>query len=161
MTTTPHTPAAWNDADVLDGMELVDKATLKGVPFLITGLTFKTNDRRVNFVYVDGERADGTTFSFNDSSSGVRAQLVSYLAERDLSDAVDSGDTVPVRIVAPLGLRVSEYDTEDDNGRPKKGRTYYLTTSGKRAGVPAETSEPAPTSATPARATRSRRTTAK
>jgi hypothetical protein len=159
--TTPHIPAAWNDAEILDGMEIVDKATLKGVPFLVTGLTFRTNDKRVNFVYVDGERADGSTFTFNDSSSGVRAQLVSYLAERGLSDAVDSGETVPVRIVAPLGVRVSEYDTEDDNGRPKRGKTYYLTTSGKRAGVPAETPVTSPAPATTAAKPRSRRTTAK
>lgn len=133
-------PEEWGSADQLDGLELVDKHTLKGVPFRITAVTFATNQRGVSYVYVDGENLLGEPFSFNDSSSGVRAQIVAYLTSKGQDSAVDTGITVPVSLVIPRGLRISEFEVQDEKNRSKMARTFYLTTSGKRpAPVPAST----------------------
>lgn len=136
-TSNPNLPAGWSDADQLDGLELVDKATLIAIPFRITSVYFETNTRGVEYVYVDGETQDGGGFTFNDSSTGVRAQIITHLKQKGLDAAVDSGEVVPLNLVIPRGLRASEFDVTDDRGRPKRARTYYLTTSGKRAGLPA------------------------
>jgi len=83
---------------------------------------------------VDAEYASGERFTFNDSSTGVRAQAVEYLKTRGRDAAVDTGDKVPVRLVIPRGLRVSEFDVdvqERNRTVTKKARTYYFTTSGQ------------------------------
>lgn len=134
-TSTPRLPQDWQDTEQLDGLEVVDKAQLLEVPFRITSLYFETNQRGVSFVYVDAEDADSNGFTFNDSSSGVRQQLVSYLIKSEQDSAVESGEVVKMNLVIPKGLRVSNFTVKDDHGRDKAARTYYLTTSGKRAGA--------------------------
>lgn len=130
-------PGTWTEADQIEGADFLDKADLVNVPFRATGLRFYSNDRGVAYVEVDGERVDGTTFTFNDSSSGVRTQLVSYVTGKNMAEIVNSGVFTPISLVAPNGLRVSEYDVVDA-GRTKKAKTYYLTTSGKRPDAAAE-----------------------
>lgn len=153
-------PNAWQNADILDGLDIEDKSKLVGVPFLITGCQFKPSNDNVNICYVDGEYVDGTGFTFTDSSTGVRAQLIAYLAEKKQDHIVDSGEYLSFRIVAPNGLRVSEYDRPIRTGagpvtsqalrqQPQKVKTYYLTTSGRRAareeaGKPTSTRRTAP-----------------
>jgi hypothetical protein len=87
--------------------------------------------RDVAYVYVEGEQEDGTTFTFNDSSSGVRDQLEKFLAGMGKAELLD--EWVDVSIVAPKGLRVSEYPVKDERGRERMSKTYYITTAGRRA----------------------------
>ncbi len=129
-------PKEWQNADQLDGFDLIDKSNLVGVPFRISSVRFDQNAAGVSYVYCDAENAIGDTFTFNDSSSGVRAQIVAFLSSRDMDSAVDTGVLVPMNLVAPRGLRVSEYEVRDDRGKTKNARTYYLTTSGQRASEP-------------------------
>jgi hypothetical protein len=124
----------WHDgsaAVMLDGMDLVDKAQLVGVKFRITGVKQTVGARDVAYVYVEGEQEDGTTFTFNDSSSGVRDQLEKFLAGMGKAELLD--EWVDVSIVAPKGLRVSEYPVKDERGRERMSKTYYITTAGRRA----------------------------
>jgi len=146
-------PRAWQDEAMLDGLDLTPKAELIGVPFRITGASFRTgggnNADGAGYVVcdIDAEFADGRTFTFNDSSTGVKAQIVKYLSENGHGDKVDTGEYVEFSIVIPKGLRDSEFDTTDERGRPKKGRTFYLTTSGRRTKTGSDSgSEPAPKS---------------
>lgn len=132
-----NVPAHWNDAEILDGLAIVDKKELINVPFRIIGVYFETSKNEISYVYIDGEHVNGETFTFNDSSSGVRAQVIDYLKNRGRDSIVDTGAYEQVSIVIPRGLRVSEFEVRatDERGRfiDKTARTYYLTTSGKRA----------------------------
>lgn len=142
---TDRLPEAWSGIAQLDGLELVAKDELLGDPFLINTVWFTTNDKGVSFVYVEAERPNGQRFNFNDSSTGVRAQIVEYLTQRGHDHIVDTGEEFPMALVIPRGLRKSEFDAVvEENGRKvtKKARVFYLTTSGKRAAAPAP--EPAP-----------------
>jgi hypothetical protein len=134
----PNLPSAWDAEGVeqLDGYDLIDKNELIGKPFLVTNIRFTTNERGVEYVYVDALDAAGDPFQFNDSSStGVREQLVRHLTDRDKAGAVETGEDVPVRLAFFNGLRKSEYYVKDERGRDKLTRTYYLTLSGKRPSV--------------------------
>ncbi len=132
ITTANVLPTEWADTEQLDGLTLVDKAELEGTPFRITAVWFETNERGVNYVYVDAELADGTEITFNDSSKGVRAQIVSRLSALGQDHVVDTNEVVPMLLVIPNGLRKSEFTVRDDKGKEKLARTFYLTTSGKR-----------------------------
>jgi hypothetical protein len=131
--TEPQTVTPWgSDVDVLDGLNLKDKAEIVGTPFLIESVWFETGQRAVEYVYIQAQFEDGTQFTFNDSSSGVYRQIESYLAAKGHKPEI--GQAVPLRLVIPEGLRFSEYEVKDERGRDKKAKTYYLTTSGKKAG---------------------------
>lgn len=139
--TDDNLPAGWGDADQLDGFERTDKHDLVGVPLRITGVTNGLNNRGVEIMYLDGERADGTTFTITDSSGqGIKGQVLDYLDTKGVT--VEEDKVVAVSIVAPKGLRLSVYDPTDKDGNPVIGRdgkplkdvkTFYLTTSGRRA----------------------------
>lgn len=131
-TDEPKAVTPWgSDVDVLDGLNLKDKAELVGTAFLIESVWFETGARAVEYVYIQGQFADGSQFTFNDSSSGVYRQIESYLAGKTITPEI--GQKVSMRLVIPDGLRFSEYDVKDEKGRDKKAKTYYLTTSGKQA----------------------------
>lgn len=143
-------PAAWQNDEVLEGLDIVDKSKLTDVPFRVLGCVFKSNNEGVSICYIDAERADGYQFTFLDSSTGVRAQIVKYLTEKGMDAAVSNeGEYVEFKLVAPEGLRLSEYDipVRLPNGNPVPGkfrqaRTYYLTTNGER-GARGQASKPA------------------
>lgn len=127
----PRVVTQWgSDVEILDGLDLLDKAELLDRPFMIESVWFESGQRNVEYVYVQGQFENGDGFTFNDSSSGVYKQLESYLNSKESKPEI--GQVVPVRLVIPRGLRVSEYMVQDDRGREKKSKTYYLTTSGKR-----------------------------
>jgi hypothetical protein len=131
--TTSNLPTAWGDAEQLDGPNLLDKADLVGKPFRITTVYFTVNASGVAYVYADAENVEGETFTFNDSSTGVRQQLVAHLEKIGRGHIIASGEEQELNLVIPQGLRVSEYEIPGQKG--KKARTFYLTTSGKRASV--------------------------
>jgi hypothetical protein len=135
-------PAAWQNEEQLSGLAIEDKRTLVGVPFRIVSLYFTEgtgrDDETVSYVYVEAERptVDDSMemFMFNDSSTGIRKQLVELLTARGLDAVVDSGERLNLSLVIPKGLRFSEYDTKDRAGHVvKNARTYYLSTNGKPA----------------------------
>lgn len=140
--TTPL-PRDWQTDEILDGLELVDKAELLGNPFRITGCRFELNANNVSLCYIDAQRIDGTGFTFQDSSTGVRAQLVKYLNDKGLDAGIETGEYIEFVLVAPNGLRKSDYETPARTpsgavipGKVRQGTTYYLTTSGKRSTGP-------------------------
>lgn len=149
-------PRNWQDAETLEGYDFEDKANLVGEPFLITDVEFYTNDKGVAMVNVDAEKADGAQFRFNDSSTGVYAQLREHLGKR-VGD-IEDGTVFPMRLVVPKGLRVSTYGLDKQNNivdvndtrAVKKPRTYYLTTGGKPA-APTAPEKPAKRPARPAK----------
>lgn len=128
------TPEAWGDVDFIEGADLVDKAELVGKSFLITGIRFEKNSRGIEYVYVEAEDEAGEEFDFNDSStSGVKAQLMTYLESRGATVNVESGEVHDVKIAVPRGLRVSTYEVQDMRGKTKTAKTYYLTGGGRAA----------------------------
>lgn len=134
----PELPADWFDGpDTMEvtGLDLVDKATLVEVPFLITRVAFALGSKDVAYVYADFVRIDGTAGSFNDSSTtGVRTQIEELWTLHKGSEPTYTPRDVEkvwndVKIPARKGLRVSEYIPE---GRKEKARTYYLAANGVR-----------------------------
>jgi hypothetical protein len=122
----------WGTAEELTGVDLLDKAELVGIPFCITAAWFTENQRGIEYVYVEGMKEDGTVFTFNDSSSGVKAQIENILKNRGI-DAVPTEDApYDFRLIIPKGLRKSEYEVKDERQRTKIAKTYYLTTNGQR-----------------------------
>lgn len=130
-------PAAWGtEFEEFNGHDLTDKSALVGVPFLIIGVEFERNENRgydTAFVYALDEH--GTEFEFSDSSTtGVKTQLQTYLAERDLNPAAGGGFQT-IRLVIRKGLRRQDFKAMDDKtGKMKSVSTYYLSANG-RAGT--------------------------
>ncbi len=142
--TSVPVPSAWANETALDGVDLIAKDELVGVPFLITAAWFETNKNGVEYAYVEGETGDGTPFTINDSSKvGVRQQVLDYLARIGKDDARESGEVVSFRLVIPRGLRVSEFTAKDERGREKAAKTFFLTTAGTRRGTATEPAKPA------------------
>lgn len=152
-------PQSWADADQIEGLDLVDKDTLVDVPFLITGCAFKVVENK-RYCYVDVELVTGDRIMFQDSSStGIQFQLINYLKSKELDHVIDTEEPVNFRLVAPKGLRVSEYDRTDAEalrmvqrgGKPPRGKTFYLTTNGIRLGA-SNAGKPAPATRSPRKA---------
>jgi len=143
-------PNNWQNDEVLDGLDILDKQQLIGTPFRILGCVFQSNNDGISICYIDAERADGYTFTFLDASTGVRAQIVSYLTGKGLDAGLDTGEYIDFKLVVPNGLRVSEYEVpqKGPNGqqigtRTRMARTYYLTTNGQRGAAGKASSKPA------------------
>jgi hypothetical protein len=134
------TPSRWANVEVIEGLDIVDKTKLIGVPFCILGATFKSNNSGVQTCYIDAEYENGDMFTFTDSSTGVAAQIKVHLAEKQLDHIIsEEGEYADFMLLAPRGLRVSEYDRQlrTPNGAviPNKtapAKTYYISTSGER-----------------------------
>lgn len=151
---------SWDTAETLEGLDIVDKATLLDTPFRITGVEFKENNQGVRICYIDAENKDGNEFTFLDSSTGVCAQLTKYLTDNGRDAGIETGEYIECNLVAPSGLRVSEYDVpergpngQEIRGKFRRAKTYYLTTNGRRRGASGTKATP---EAAPAK---SRRTT--
>ena len=138
VTTTQTTAWGSDAAEVLAGVDLVQKAEMVNVPFLITGVKFTHNpNSNIGYVFVEFETSPGgERRMFNDSSTGVRQQLEEFAGVKGWAGAkgtIELDKWYDTRVLCPKGLRVSEYDTKDERGRDTRGRTFYLTTSGGRA----------------------------
>ena len=127
------TPDVFADFDVLDGFEPVDKAALVGVPFGVTGVRFRKNDREVVFAELEIVQQDGEKAALQDSSTGVRDQATKYLLSKGVFKSTPALDEwYDVKLFAPRGLRVSTYEVHDAAGKAKQAKTYYLTTVNQR-----------------------------
>lgn len=109
-----------NAADVLgDGFTLystADKSKLVGVPFVICDYHF-TNGDNGEFVSVRLITNKDEKIIINDGSTGIRDQLKALY-------------TAGVNAMyVPTGLRVSEYEYEDEKGNKSKAKTFYLSSS--------------------------------
>lgn len=135
--TQPVLPKEWQTSDQLNGYDFVDKAELLNEPFRITSVEFYANAHGIHFANVQAEYRTKIPFAFNDSSTtGVRAQLLDYVAK--VAGEVVDGTVYAVSLVAPRGLRLSEFGVTkdgttvqaDDPRSVRKGKSHYLTTSG-------------------------------
>lgn len=111
-----------DDADGIRSIEVVDKDTLVGVPFLALRWQWNESDEYGGeFVFVECMKEDGTIVVINDGSTGLFQQL------RDLTDhRMQNGHAAPTagRMVK-RGLRRSDYRVEV-NGKEIAASTYYL-----------------------------------
>lgn len=134
-TPAPNTPFNFNalvkESVVLEGYDILDKAELIGVEFVITGVWFQTGARGVGYAYMNGVKRDGSKFTFNDSSSGIKAQITEMISKLGKTVDYESGEVHEVLIHIPRGVRLSEYEIKDVNNKDRKARTYYLTTGGQ------------------------------
>ena len=108
--------------DLGDGFSVVEnKDTLLGTPLLILAVHFSEGDHG-EFASCRAVTEDGRKVVINDGSTGIFAQLKLLQEKRP--------EIFGAPIMCRNGLRKSEYD------HPEHGRsvTYYLDTSGKRAG---------------------------
>jgi hypothetical protein len=131
-----QTGPTWDDAEALAGLNLVEKPTLLGTPFLITGYKFTYNEsRRISYVYVEFETTPGGEKQmFNDSSAnGVRLEVEEFHKAKNDGKPFDLDVWYDTRLLCPGGLRDSEYPTKDERGRDVTGRSFYLTKSGGRS----------------------------
>lgn len=113
------------DAGALgDGFQLLrgrdGKMPLVGQTMLLADWRFIQDEQsgRV-FVTVAAVLSDGRRFRFNDGGTGVCQQLLDFTQRTGQRGG----------LFVPHGLHRSEYDTEDANGNPISGITYYLDTS--------------------------------
>ena len=141
-------------ADFVIGRALVDKRTMIGVPHIITNLAFRKGNKDATQKQHDYVSAEFTTLPeagkpavdgvYNDGSTGIRRQLVQYLAHKGTLPAdpfgadpdslvwsvipgpdptdPESDPSFDVRLIAARGLRVSEYE----NDYTDEGVTFYL-----------------------------------
>lgn len=111
--------------DVLEGFDPIDKAALVGVPFGITAVRFRTNERKVTFAELEILTQQGETKGFQDSSTGVRDQIIRYLDDKKVPNK-GREEWVDIRLFVPNGLRVSTYPVTVA-GVVQEAKTYYLT----------------------------------
>jgi len=146
-TSTIDFKALLANADVVEGRALVDKASMIGMPHIITSVAFHKGVKDKEGISHDFVSCEFTTLPstgapiegvYNDGSTGIRRQIVGYLAskgilpegytaEPDTSVWVEhtEEETDPefsIKFLAPRGLRVSEYK----NAFVDEGKTYYL-----------------------------------
>lgn len=133
--TIENLPAAWGTEPVeqFEGHDLTDKAALVGTPFLIIGAEVERNaERGYDRVYVYALDVNGTEFEFADTSkNGVKLQVQEMLAERGLNPAPDGGFQA-LRVACMKGLRISEFEFEDQKtGKTRDANTYYIHGAGR------------------------------
>jgi hypothetical protein len=136
MATPQNIPAEFEGFSTLEGLDLIDKADLVGKPFGITAVRLRTNERDILFAEVEVVTMDADTWAFNDSSTGVRDQLLKVLEAQGHEISADTA-WYEIKLFVPNGLRVSAYEVED-HGKTKKAKTYYLTSGGRGTSATAE-----------------------
>lgn len=103
-----------------DGFSVLEnKSDLVGVRFVV--VTYETHTSEINGGQFSSMRViteKNDKYIVNDGSTGIHAQCAALLEK--------TGKVAP--LLVPGGLRMSEYDY-DDNGQKKRARTYYLATS--------------------------------
>lgn len=128
----PDLPASWADAQVLDGVSLVEKDELVGRLFLVRAVEQFLSAEGYPGVRVEVEFTDGKAAMFQDFSakSGVRAEVEEMLTKRGKGEQALMDERIPLRFICPDGLRISKYEKEDQRGNMRPSRSYYFTRSG-------------------------------
>jgi hypothetical protein len=109
--------AVFGDLEELQGdpWEMVDKDRLVATPFVIADFYFSEGDYGT-FSIIKVLDESNKKMVFIDGSTGVNAQLQEYAAKHERRGG----------LVVKRGLRVSEYEYEDEKGRSIPAKTYYL-----------------------------------
>lgn len=113
-------PILTADAELGDGFALLEsKDPLIGIPLLFLSWSFSPGKFDEEFVSARIVTKDGGKYVLNDGGTGIRAQL------REFSDS-HGGRTGG--LLARRGLRRSDYQYTDDNGKTQDASTYYVDT---------------------------------
>ncbi len=121
---------AYGDVDdvsetIGDGFAVLeDKSMLIGTPLIFMEWTFRKSDVTSEdyiSIRVGARNPDGTMRKYivNDGGAGLREQLREYQKTTGRTGG----------LVARRGLRVSEYDYDNGNGKTSRAKTYYIDTS--------------------------------
>lgn len=134
------------EVEVLTGLNIVDKATLVDKPFIITGVRVmetKPNDDGEIFEYVQVEAKISKTekVTFQDSSTGVKAALITLLKDRFNWNG-EMNEWYDFKFGCPQGLRVSPFK-KNVKGHMVDSQTYHLTFSGEGRQEKVKTDVPA------------------
>ena len=111
-------------ADVLgDGFESVDKKeTLVGERMALLSWTFsESKEYGGEFVTVRAITLNNRRIRFTDGSTGIKDQLKRLTEAR-----TEAGHKMPNGALLCGGLRVSEYDYQDDKGKVTRAKTFYI-----------------------------------
>jgi hypothetical protein len=124
--------AAWGDelVETLGGMEVVDKPVLLGVTHKITGYKFTYNEtRQISYVWCEFETTPGGDKKvYNDSSAqGIRFQMEEFHEKKHPGEPFELDKWYDTALLAPQGLRYSEFPAKDNRGKDVTGRAFYLT----------------------------------
>jgi hypothetical protein len=127
--------------DVVQGSDLQIKSELFGVPFIIRRVVFRGATPTRDYVSVEAVAKDKGNIVFNDGSTGIKRQIIEYLASRghlsipesDLDAnpdqqiaAVDENIAFDILLHCPRGLRASEYTVESGPAAGETATTFYL-----------------------------------
>lgn len=105
-----------------DGFTLVkDKDKLVGLEFLVLQWQWVLNGEHGEYVILRCIDRSNNKFVFVDGGSGIKTQLLQFEQEHD--DQAGG-------LMAPWGLRRSDYDYTDDKGVERPATTFYLAESG-------------------------------
>lgn len=140
--------ALLENVDVVEGRPLTDKTSLIGLPHVITLVAFRKGAKDKDGTQHDYVSCEYTTVTdvpiegvYNDGSTGIRRQIVAYLADKGIlptpyktepdspvwvqpTDEAEKDPEFGIRFLAPRGLRVSTYDSEF--APDGQASTYYL-----------------------------------
>lgn len=108
--------------DGIISIDVVDKETLIGKPFVMEEWRINASGKFGTFVSVVAMDDNGKRFVFNDGSTGVAVQLAELSAYREAHNHPMPYNGRYVK----HGLRVSEYTYTDDNGKETPAKTFYL-----------------------------------
>lgn len=127
--------------DSVQGSDLQNKADLFGVPFIIRRVVFRGVTPTRDYVSVEAIAKDKGSIVFNDGSTGIKRQIIEYLASRgkltvtdgELDEspdmqvaAVDENVPFDILLHCPRGLRASEFVVQDGPAAGETATTYYL-----------------------------------
>lgn len=107
------------EQEIGDGFKLLDnKDNLLGVEMLLVNWDFHPGDHG-EFVSAHVVTKSGDKYIVNDGSSGMRDQLMQLSARTNSYSG----------LFCRKGLRRSDYEHTDENGKKTPAKTYYLDTS--------------------------------
>lgn len=116
---------ATDAAEYGTGFDVVDKATLVGIPFVAIEWRFNEGDYGQPYVAIKVMTKDGRKGVVIDGGTGIRDQMVKVTEDRL---AQFNGDLTKAHaaLICPKGLRDSKYTYTDAKGNEIPATTYYI-----------------------------------